>query len=318
MRAITDFVGSLNLPDALAQELAGAPILAQHALYVQLPAWLAPVFGLPRDAASVEQLGVSSYFYFRFLLVLDNLLDTAPPSSAGATAQNGASPVAPHLAARRLLTYCNLFEHAVRGLSGLFPAADPFWAELDACKKQYAASVLEEKARNAARGPFPLTRFVALAAGKSAVCNAIVHALSRLGSDGWAAGTPLLACLADLHVALQCMDDVEDFVRDAEQGQYTYAHALVEAYLRRNGVDATGLSPEQLHPYLYTSGTAVGLYALAQEQFTRALVLIRPFPLEELSDYLHHLSGRCAHYSADIEAGLARGRERVRRAEEAA
>ncbi len=309
MCAIRDFVRATSLPETLKEELAGDFVLQQHALYVQLPAWLAPVFGV--GPVQVEQLSFSSYFYFRFLLVVDHVLDAAPvlppapplPPTAAAVAGN-------QLATQRLLVYCDLYERAVRGLSDLFPTGDPFWAQLDACKKQYVAGTLLEKAMNVGPRDFSRESFEALAAGKSAVCNAVVHALACLGGTTEPVA-PLLECLRHVHVALQCLDDVEDFRTDWEQGQYTYAHAQVEAYLEAQGLAPRVLTGAQVHPYLYTSGTADALFALAQEHFGRALALAGPFQLTGLRNLVSHHIARCGFYRTDIEAKLAAARHRV-------
>lgn len=301
MRAITDFVRASSLHEGLKQELAGERVMQQHALYVQLPGWLAPLFGPGVSAAQVEQLSFSSYFYFRFLLAIDQLLDAGPA---------GPATVSPQLATQRLLTYCDLYERSVRGLAGLFAPDDPFWALLEACKKQYAASNLQEKARRAGRGPFPLEEFEALAADKSAVCNAIVYALSCLGGTT-APVEALLECLRHAHVALQCMDDVEDFRTDWELNQYTYAHAQVEAFLAGEGLDARVLPADKVHPYLFTSGTAQALFSLAQEHFARAVALARSLGLAELTDLLAHYVSRCVFYNADIATKLTCARNRA-------
>ncbi len=298
MRVITDFVRATSLPEALKEELAGSVIMQQHALYVHLPTWLAPLFGPAVSAAQIEQLSFSSYFYFRFLLVIDNVLDAPAPAAA------------PHLATVRLLTYCDLFERSVRGLAGLFPAGDPFWAQLDACKKQYAASNQHEKKLSAQRGSFSLAAFEELAAGKSAVCNAVVYALSSLGGTT-APVADLLDCLRHVHVALQCMDDVDDFRTDWQQGQYTYAHALVEAYLDSEGLDPRAMPAQHVYPFLYTSGTADALYAMAQQHFLRAIGLATAHGLEQLKALLGHHVMRCGKYRTDAAKQLALAHERV-------
>lgn len=299
MRVITDYVRATSLPETLKEELAGSVVMQQHALYVHLPTWLAPLF--PEvSAAQIEKLSLSSYFYFRFLLVIDNVLDAPAP----------APDAAPHLATVRLLTYCDLFERSVRGLSDLFATSDPFWAQLDACKKQYAGSNQHEKKLSAARAAFSLEAFEALAADKSAVCNAVVYALASLGGTT-APVQDLLDCLKHVHVALQCMDDVEDFRTDWELGQYTYAHAQVEAYLAGEGLDPRVMTPAQVHPFLYTSGTADALFALGQQHFTRAIGLAKSLGLQELNELLVHHVLRCGVYRTDIAAKLEKARQRA-------
>lgn len=297
MCAIRDYVFSTSLPAALKEELAGEYVMSQNAFYVELPGWLTPVFGGAVRAAQVEQLRFNSYFYFRFILAMDRVLDATPGTLDGGAVR----------ATERMLTYCDLYERSVRGLTEMFPAADPFWSDLATCKKQYAASNVAEKRRNKERGTFTLEAFEALSADKSAVCNAVVYALARLGGTSEHVET-LLACLGHIHVALQCMDDVEDFRDDWEQGQYTYAHAQVEAYLASQGLDASALTSQQVHPYLYVSGTADALYALGQEHLRQAIALTAPFHLDGLKEFMVHRIGRFGHYRENAAANLARAR----------
>ena len=273
MRTITDFVRATALPEA----------------------------GPALSSAQVEQLSFSSYYYFRYLLVIDHVLDAPAP---------GAHVPAPQLATVRLLTYTDLFERSVRGLAGLFPAGDPFWGQLDACKKEYAGSNQYEKQLNTRRGPFSLEAFERLAAGKSAVCNAIVYALARLGGTTEPVEA-LLECLRHTHIALQCVDDVEDFRADWEQGQYTYAHALVEAYLDGQGLDARALAVQLVQNYLYISGTADALYAKAQRHYVRAIGVAKAFGLTPLEKLLVQLVIRCGKYRADITKNVERARQRA-------
>lgn len=299
MRAITDFVRASQLPTALKEELAGDYIMQQHALYVQLPTWLAPLFG-PRVApAQVEQLSFSAYYYFRFLLVIDHLLDTPPVGRA--------TP----LSTQRLLTYCDLNERAMRGLAALFGPDEPFWAQYDACKTRYEAARVLQREHSASRQPFTLAAFEALAADKSIMCNFIVYALSGLGQTSTPV-EPLLECLRHLHIGLQCIDDVDDFELDWQHGQLTYAHGQVEAYLASQGLDARVMAPSQVHPFLYTSGTADALFALGQQHFTRALAVSQALGLDVLTGLLQHKLTRCGEYRADIAGQLDRARARTR------
>jgi putative peptide zinc metalloprotease protein len=297
MRAIIDYVSALPCPEELKKELTGKGVLEQHELYLQLPYWLAPLFG-PVTPAQVEQLGFSSYFYFRFLVAIDGLLDAPAPQAAGGHAVH------------RLLVYCDLFEQSVRGLGALFPQQDPFWAALDRCKQQYAGANIQEKKLSRAPGPFSKEMFEQLAADKSAVCNAIVYALSSLGGTT-APVAPLVNCLRHLHVALQCVDDVEDFNTDWQQGQYTYAHALVKSFLEREGIDVSPNDGEALHRYFYTSGTAGDLLQLAQEHFAQAIEISQQLGLTDLANILEYHNSRCAFHRADYAQKVARAQERA-------
>ena len=164
MHAIKEFIHAQLLPEELKQELVGERVMKQHAMYLQLPYWLAPLFA-PVTPAQVEKLSISSYLYFRFLLVVDGQMDAAPTAVV---------PTSMEREVQRLMVYCDLFEKSVRGLGDLFPLNDPFWAALDRCKAQYAGANVQEKMLSRAHRNFSREVFEQLATDKSAVCNAIV------------------------------------------------------------------------------------------------------------------------------------------------
>jgi hypothetical protein len=300
MHAIKNFIHAHPLPEEIKQELVGEGILKQHEMYLQLPYWLAPIFGAVTPA-QVEQLGISSYLYFRFLLAIDGLMDTPAGSVAADTTGRGT---------QHLLVYCDLFEKSVRGLGYLFPLNDPFWSAFERCKQQYAGANAQEKRLSRSHSDFSRETFEQLAADKSAVCNAIVYALSSLGGTD-APVAQLIKCLRHVHIALQCVDDVEDFRTDWEQGQYTYAHALVETYLLQEHTDQSQLDGLAVHPYLFTSGTAGVLLSLGEQHFGFAIAIAHELGLTDLAWILDFHSSRCAFHRSDIEQKVAQARAQV-------
>lgn len=286
MKQIKEFISSLQLPVELHQEVSADDLLQKHQFYLHLAQYLAPAFpAIARER--LTRLTGYSYLYFRFLLGLDSLLDEKPGIAAQPTS-------------KRLFGYLALHEQAVRGLAQLFAEDAAFWPAFEQCKHEYAAANLLEKQLAGQRAPFSLALFEQVAAGKSAVSYAMAYALASLSAE-WQPVPALQQCLRYLHIAAQCLDDVEDFRQDWESGQFTYAHSLVEEYLAGKGLQIKQLSIRQVQSYFYTSGAAQQLLQQADSYYTASLRIAQELGLEELADYLGLLATRCQEYQKELE-----------------
>lgn len=282
---IKSFIDLLDVPASLKLELGNEQLLLQHSLYLNLVYYAAPAFP-PIDAVKLASLQGYSYLYFRTLLGLDSLLD-----GTGGTAAR---------AAERLLASFALHEQAVRGLAELFPATDDFWPAFARCKAEYAAANLLEKQQSAAKAAYTLASFEHLAAGKSAVCYALVYALRSLGGDAGPVHE-LRQCLLHLHIGMQCLDDVDDFRKDWQAGQVTYAHSLLLQRLQEAGVVADELTPEQLHRYLYTTGVAQQLLSLGSQHYSCSLTLAQALGLSDFAEYIQQQLRKCRLFEDDVD-----------------
>ena len=285
MRQIKDFIASLQMRPELRQELAANHQLQKHAFYLQLAYRLAPAFP-PAAPEVLDQLTGNSYLYFRFLLGIDALLDED---------NNQHSHLPQHL-----FSSLTLHEQAVRGLAHLFPTGDDFWVAFEECKQEYMTANLHEKQLATQRLSFSVDIFNQIAAGKSAVCYAMAHALASLTRES----RPVAAigqCLRQLHIGAQYLDDVQDFRQDWEGGQFTLAHFLVEEYLRARGIAPASLPAKQVHQYFYTSGIAQHLLQQGQAHYGRSLAGARELGLTELAEFLHEEAGRCRSYQQEID-----------------
>ncbi|GAA3933720.1 prenyltransferase/squalene oxidase repeat-containing protein [Hymenobacter algoricola] len=292
MESIKQFIAALAIDAELKAELAADQLLQKHGLYLRLARYLAPAFP-PLPATVLGNLTGYSYVYFRFLLGLDSLLDSQSTSGVRS--------------AQRLFSSLEMHEQAVRGLGQLFPTIDEFWPAFGQCKQEYAAANLREKHLSALRTDITETQFEEIAAGKSAVCYAMVHALSSL-SGSTAPVAELRRCLQHLHVALQYLDDVEDFRQDWQQGQYTYAHYLVESHLRAGGLAVGELALAARHRHLYTSGVAQLLLQRGHDHYAHSLAIADALGLPELGRYLQQQLVKCQSYQQDVDRLLQKTR----------
>jgi len=285
MERIKKFIESLDLDRQLKDELINQQLLQQHTLYLQLAQFLAPAFPII-SFDNVDTLRGYSYLYFRFLLGLDGFLDTQGEGS--------------EQSAQRLLTSISLHEQAVRGLAQLFPTGDNFWDSFAACKQEYAMANLLEKQVSARRTAYTQKSFEQMAAGKSAVCYAMIYALHSLGR-GAGPICEMRQCLQHLHIGMQYLDDIEDFKQDWQQGQFTYTHSLLEEHLLDRGVIAANIELHELHQHLYTSGVAQQLLQLASDHYRCSVAIAHALGLAEFEDYLQLQLRKCTAYQQDVE-----------------
>lgn len=177
--------------------------------YLELPQLLAPLFpGVSPD--QLMQLAVNNYLYFRAVTIIEQLFE-----------QPG-GPTAAQL--RDLLT---LQEHAVRGLANLFAPQDDFWQYYKRCQQRYATANILLKARPSADHKLDEEDFEELAAGKSAIYFAIVHALASLNQQGCSM-QPLLDCLTSINLAGEYTES--EYPQDAQHGREHYERSLELAH----------------------------------------------------------------------------------------
>ncbi|QKG59108.1 hypothetical protein GKZ68_20720 (plasmid) [Hymenobacter sp. BRD128] len=277
MESIASLFANLPVSEALRARLADPTQLRNHRFYLELPHGLSVAFrGV--EEASLQELVVSSYLYFRTLLFLDDLLD-------------GETRAATEEEVEVIFLYFSLYERAVRGLATLFPGTHSFWDNLDKCKVEYARANKREKQLVGSWRAWTQEAYEELAAGKSAVCGALVYALEGLATDAGAT-VDILAALRDFHLAVQYEDDVLDFTKDLSQGQYTYVYDQLRLSLHEEGLAIGEFDNPLLGRLLFTTGTATRLlrraaelYANVQQQAARlGIQMLGTYASRQLSE----------------------------------
>lgn len=285
MKIFKDYVESLVLPQQIQEEILDQETFNSHYLYLSLIPYLSPAY--PETTIfQREQLNFGSYLYFRFLLLFDNAMDTvSEEQSKLATFQ-------------KLNTGFVFFEKSIRTLTELYGDNENFWDSFAKMKQQYFETVVLEKKISAKKQAFDRELFEKLAIGKSAVCLTTVYAMGVLnGSD--TNQEALIDCLKELHIALQYLDDVDDFKQDIHEGQWTYPQYLVEQFLIQQQIVVT--ESKILHKYLYLSGIAQELIRRAENHITKSIELANESNLKEFAQYLEKRRGACDFHWNEIE-----------------
>ena len=157
-----------------------------------------------------------------------------------------------------------------------------------------------EKQISLAQSAYTQDLFEKVAAGKSAVCYAMVHAMNSL-SRNLRSIENIKNCLCHLHIAMQYVDDLDDFKKDFLDGQFTYAHYLVEQYLVNKGIEVNTLSVAERHRYLYTSGVANQMLEQATNHYEKSIVIAHSFELFELVKYIKLSISKAKKFQWEIE-----------------
>lgn len=240
----------------------------EHDFYVGLVGFFAPAFYGVSDH-DLQLISKSSYQYFRALLIIDGVIDEDLPKKS-------------------LVESLFLLEASVLQLAEVFPLRHPFWDSFEILKKKYFKIILLEK--ELFKTPFQVKEedFLKIAEGKSVVSHAVVLALNEAAkSESGSSQTTqeLMNCLKFIHIGFQCLDDTDDFLKDLDSGQPTYAQTLV---LKKIGtVMGESLDHDLSHRFFYTSGIASDLLSMALEYFKLAKSIASQYNLEQLCQFLH-------------------------------
>ncbi len=274
-----NYVGTLPIPATEKEALLDAKMLSEHHLYLHLIGYLAPAF--PQVSSSqLEALSLSSYLYFRFLLSIDQLIDTSRFSLG------------------EMRWGFEFYEKAMRGLAGLYPDDSPFWEKFSSLKMRYFSSLISEKKGSLKKIKMTPELFQEIAIGKSAMSLAAVDSLACLAGSA-SMRDELIDCISQLHIGLQYMDDIDDFKVDFKEGQWTYPMYLTQEYLKENGLIVQ--DPTLLHKYLYVSGIAQKNMRLAVAHFEKSADLATSAGLPLFVNFLEKQVSKCQFHLQEIE-----------------
>lgn len=255
----------------------------EHRFYVQLIPSLAVLYPTI-DKAKVEKLNVAAYAYFRFLLSLDNLIDSTSKSDKQQALQN-------------TLTGFSEFENGIRLLSELYQTENLFWETFNELKKGYFKAIITEKSLSVEQPNISEQLFQQIAIGKSSMCHNSVYALQYLANDK-THEAELISCVNHIHIAFQYLDDIDDFKSDIREKQWTYPQSLLRDYLKENNIQCD--NETVAHKYLFLSEIAQGSTKKAIEHYQIALEIAQNLGLDELSKYIEKQISSCHFYLNEV------------------
>jgi squalene-hopene/tetraprenyl-beta-curcumene cyclase len=230
----------------------------------------------------LDQLCVAGYLYYRSVLENDTFLD---------------SPEA--LSQKQMFTVVSSIaqEESVKLLTHLFGLQSKFWEVWNLRRKEYLKALRMEQLhrdfitcksevkqasheKEFLRQSITLAEYEKLADYKSAFGKVAIDATYLLsGSNDTHVYQRLLESHALFSVGFQILDDIDDFKRDFDKPQINIAYIKLTEYCNQQGINLPINDFKMLHKYLYVSGVASDLTALAIEYFAKALVCIEGLSL---------------------------------------
>jgi hypothetical protein len=195
-----------------------------------------------------------------------------------------------------LLVYIDLFEKSIKDLSTLFEEHSAFWVKFNALKNEYKSYVLTEKINNKKQDFFEQYKFEELAHGKSIMCQAVISALEILDSNS-THSQALQEIIKNIHIAFQYRDDIDDFNRDVQNEQWTYAQFRVSQFLQNESIT---LETKYLKNALFVSGLAEEFLTRANSVYQIACDISKDLGLSILNDFLHKEIQGCKNQIDEI------------------
>jgi hypothetical protein len=241
----------------------------EHKFYIQLIEWLSPLFSNV-SSEKIQTLSEAAYLYFRFLLSFDEFVDV----EANRDKINKFSA---------LKQGFSDYELSIRKLTTLFVDND-FWIKFEELRAIYFNTVLLEKKISQRQSNIDVELFEKIAKGKSVICLNSVYGLQFL-SENYDFENELIACIEEIHIALQYIDDIDDFKKDILEKQWTYPQVLLDEYLKNQKLDIQDISTK--HKYLYLSEIASGSFYKAISHFKNAAKVAKYLELRQLYEYLN-------------------------------
>jgi hypothetical protein len=268
----------------------------RHDIYKNIFFYLGPCFPSVNRKV-IEKLSIAGYSYFRFLLLIDQIVDN--PSKVNKRERSPNSSKAESMFAQ-LSCGLTLHERSIRKLAAIFQEDSQFWEGFEEIKTVYREAVRSEKDLSFNPERYTKSTFEEIAAGKSAVSRAAVLALCTLsGRDE--VQEELERMLIRYHQGLQILDDVDDFRSDVQSGQPTWAIARVDAYLEKHGDDPAAVGSERKYRYFFVSGIASSLLQEAKTYFQEAITLAQKRDLHDIEQRFEEKLHRCKRHGWEID-----------------
>lgn len=241
----------------------------EHKFYIQLIEWLSPLFPSV-SSEKIQTLSESAYLYFRFLLSFDEFVDV----------KANQDKINKFLALKQGFSD---YELSIRKLATLF-VEDDFWVKFEELRSIYFNTALLEKRISQGQSNIDIELFEKIAKGKSVICLNSVYGLQFL-SENYDFENDLIACIEEIHIALQYIDDIEDFKKDIHENQWTYPQFLLQEYLKSHQISIEDAAIK--HKYLYLSNIASDSFYKAIFHFKNASKITKYLGLIDLEDYLN-------------------------------
>ncbi len=242
-------------------------VFEKHNFYLQLVSLFKPLFTNVKES-EVESISTISYLYFRALLALDTVVDDNNIFNLKLSLYN--------------------YELATKKINFLYSEDSEIWSEFDLIKSQYFEGLKLEGSLDFKNGLSDYNKFEFLAKSKSIFILLVPKMLSYC-SGCFDYLKQLEISLLSLHVGLQILDDINDFLEDIEKSQVTYVNTTSRKNLKNLGVEIDLMSNVELYKYYIASGLVLEHLDIAENNFNIALASVEELPIIDYKKYIHKL-----------------------------
>lgn len=155
-------------------------------------------------------------------------------------------------------------------LYALFPAGSPFWEHYTPMYERFLSSMIEERTHKGNPGPYAYEEYDRISRQKMSMVLMNPIGLAVLGNVPERIPT-LLSAWDELNVAVVILDDIKDWEKDYQEGNYTYL--LADALRLNDGTASLPKNEEELITKVVFSGAMEELYERGASHLDRAAAL---------------------------------------------
>ena len=242
-------------------------VFEKHSFYLQLPSLFKPLF-VDITEKKIENISNIAYLYFRALLALDTVIDDNNILNIKLSLYN--------------------YELATKKINLLYSENSEIWSEFNLIKSQFFEGVKLENSLDFESGLPDYNKFEYLAKSKSIFILLIPKMLSY-SSSCFDYLKQLEQSLLSLHIGLQMLDDINDFLVDIDKSQVTYVNTSSRNQLRDLGVEIDLISNEEFYKYYIASGIVLEHLNIAENKFNIALKCVEELPIIDYKKYIYTL-----------------------------
>ncbi len=263
---INDYIDeNIALPSGLNYYIFGKSFL-ETIYYLMFPYLFRNAFSTPK-ASVTHEICISGYFYFKYLLSMDALIDK---DSGGDE--------------RLLLMQAHVFhEESMKLLAKHFGKNEIFWELWKKRNNDFLKSILSDKDYNLRMKFEDYAKLSKNKCSFSKVAIDCYYSKSRQKNDDL---FNALESSFDYFSIARCLqDDLEDFKNDLEFKNNNWSHVLLNEWLRSNNLKFKEIDFDTLEKYLYTSEITEKVLGLSKTYYKRSIEVLKPYS-DRFGDYI--------------------------------
>ncbi|PKB16139.1 prenyltransferase/squalene oxidase repeat-containing protein [Flavobacterium sp. 5] len=269
-----NYINDLPIADDFKKIITDTIFKDNNPVYYQkYPELFAEAFVVKQD--QLDLLNIAGYLYYQATLFTDGLIDDGDISKFP------------------LITICQ--EESIKILASIYDLTSDFWILWNSRKKEYLEAIYLEKLLNKKK-VVRLYEYEILADKKAAFGKVAIDCLFSLNKEK---DESLYQQLLQSHyyfsVAFQLNDDLQDFKKDLQKGQFNWVNYLLQQQ------ELLEVEVDVLEKYLYIRGISKKIYLLGIEYCDKALHLVAHVQVANWKEVLNDTKKRFSTAIKEID-----------------